>query len=98
MAVAKFPVDPLKLDAVPNLTAGGAAVQVQITGENFGDNMTAEWNDPSKTVTVIPKDQVKKKSDKEAEILLIPGTAKGQGTLTLISANQLRASSPVQVV
>ena len=95
MAVAKFPVDPLKLNAVGNLTAGGTPVTITVTGENFGDNMNAEWMDPSKTV--IPTNKVNKKSDKEAEITLTPGTTKGQGALTLISANHLRASSPVQV-
>lgn len=90
MAVTKFPVDPLKLNAVGNLTAGGSPVTIPVTGENFGDNMTAEWIDPSKTVAVIPTDTVKKKSDKEVDITLTPGTTKGQGTLTLISANQLR--------
>jgi hypothetical protein len=59
--------------------------------------MTAEWIDPSPTVALIPADKIKKKSDTEAEITLIPGTTKGQGTLTLISANHLRASSPVQI-
>jgi len=97
MAVVKFPVNPLKLDAVGGLTAGGTPVTITITGENFGDSMTAEWIDPSKTVTIIPTDKVKKKSDKDAEITLTPGTTNGQGTLILISANQLRASSPVQV-
>jgi hypothetical protein len=92
MAVAKFAVDPLKLNVVGNLTAGGNPVTIKVTGENFGDNMTAEWIDPSKAVTVIPTDKVKKKSDKEAEITLTPGATQGQGTLTLISANQLRAS------
>jgi hypothetical protein len=98
MAVTKFPVDPLKLNTVGNLTAGAARVTMPVTGENFGDNMAAEWIDPSNTVNVIPTDQVRKKSDKEAQITLTPGTTKGQGTLTLISANQLRASSPVQVL
>jgi hypothetical protein len=64
MAVAKFPVDPLKLNAVGNLTAGGTPVTITVTGENFGDNMNAEWIDPSKTV--IPTNKVNKKSDKEA--------------------------------
>jgi hypothetical protein len=97
MAVAKFPVDPLKLNAVGNLTPGGSPVTIPVTGENFGDNMTAEWTDPSKTATVIPTDKIKKKSDKEAEITLTPGTTTGQGALILISANQLRASAPVLV-
>jgi hypothetical protein len=97
MAVAKFPVGPLKLNAIGNLTAGGSPVTIPLTGENFGDNMTAGWIDPSKTLTVITTDKVKKKSDKEADITLTPGTTKGQGALTLISANQLRASSSVQV-
>jgi hypothetical protein len=98
MAVAKFPVDSLKLNAVGDLTAGGSPVTITVTGENFGDNMTAEWTDPAKTVTVIPTEKIKKKSDKEAEITLTPGTTTGQGTLILISAkNQLRASAPVLV-
>ena len=97
MAMARFPVDPLKLNAVGNLTAGGTPVAITVAGQNFGDNMSAEWIDPSKAVTVISADKIKKKSDKEAEIALTPGTTKGQGTLILISANQLRASSPVQV-
>ena len=92
------PVDPLKLSAVGNLPAGGAPVTITVTGENFGDNMTAEWMDPSKAVNVIPTDKVKKLSDKEAQVTLTPGTTQGPGTLTLISANQLRASSPVQVM
>ena len=95
--MAKFPVDPLKLNAVGNLTAGGTPVTTTVTGGNFGDNMTAEWIDPAKTVTVIPTDKIKKKSDKEAEITLTPGTTTGQGALILISANQLRASAPVLV-
>jgi hypothetical protein len=97
MAEAKFPVDSLKLNAIGNLAAGTDPVPVKITGENFGDNMTAEWIDASKTIALIPTANVKKKSDTEAEITLIPGAAKGQGTLTLISANHLRATSPVQV-
>jgi hypothetical protein len=97
MAVAKFPVDPLKLNAVGNLTAAGTPVTITVTGENFSDNMTAEWIDPAKTVTVIAPDKIKKKSDKEAEITLTPGPTKGQGVLILISANQLRASAPVLV-
>lgn len=97
MAVTKFPVDPLKLDAVVNQPAGGSPITIKVTGENFGDNMTAEWVDPSNTLTVISADKVKKTSDKAAEVTLTPGTTKGQGTLTLISANQLRASSSVQV-
>jgi hypothetical protein len=98
MAVIKFPIDPLKLDAVPSQTAGASPVTIKITGQHFADNMTAEWTDPAKKLNPIPADKIKKISDKEAEITLAPGSDKGQGTLTLISANQLRASSPVQVV
>jgi hypothetical protein len=98
MAAAKFPVDPLKLGAVANVPAGTDAVAIKVTGENFGDNMTAEWLDPSKTASLIPTDKIKKKSNTEAEITLTPGVTKGQGTLTLMSANHLRAGSPVQVV
>ena len=98
MAEAKFPVDPLKLTTVPNVPAGANAVPITVTGGSFGDDMTAEWIDASKTITPIPTDKVKKKSNTEAEIVLIPGVTKGQGMLTLISANHLRASSPVQVV
>jgi hypothetical protein len=59
---------------------------------------SAEWIDPSKTMTVLLKNNVNKKSDTAVEITLIPRTTKGKGTLTLISATQLRASSSVQVV
>lgn len=97
MAVAKFPVDPLKLNAVGNITAGEAPVTITVTGENFGDNMTAEWIGPSKALTVISRDNVKKKNEIEVEITLTPGITKGQGTLTLVSANQLRASASAQV-
>lgn len=97
MAAAKFPIDPLKLTSVGNLTAGAAAVTVKVAGENFCDGMSAEWMDASNTLAVIAPANVKKKSDKEAEITLIPGINKGPGTLTLISANQLRASASMQV-
>jgi hypothetical protein len=53
MAVTKFPVDPLKLNAVGSLTAGGNPITITATGEKFGDNMTAEWIDPTKSITVI---------------------------------------------
>ena len=98
MAVAQFPIDPLELGKIPDQQAGAASVSVTIPGENFGDNMTAEWLDPSGNKNLIDASGVKKTSDKEAVVTLTPGTAKGQGTLTLISANKLRASSPVQVI
>jgi hypothetical protein len=98
MAVAKFPVDPLKLNKVGDLAAGGSETKCTVNGENFGDNMSVEWIDPSKTVTLIPADKINKTKANEVEIMLIPGTTKGQGTLSLISANKLRASSPVQVI
>jgi hypothetical protein len=97
MAVAKFPIDPLKLGKIADQLADSSPVSVKVTGEHFGDNMTAEWVDPSAKKNVIGADDVKKSSDKEAAVKLTPGTTKGQGTLTLISANHLRASSPVQV-
>lgn len=98
MAVVKFPVNPLKLGAIPNVNAGASPITIKVPGENFADNMTAEWSDPVKNVSLIPVDNVKKISDKEAQVTLTPGTNKGQGALTLVSTNQLRASSPVQVV
>jgi hypothetical protein len=95
MAVVKFPVDPLKLDAVVAVEHGTAAIPVKVTGQNFGDNMTAEWTAPGRAApTIIPANDVKK--IREADVTLIPGAA-GNGTLTLISANNLRASSPVKV-
>jgi hypothetical protein len=97
MAVAKFPIDPLKLGKIADQLADSAPVSVKVTGEHFGDNMTAEWVDASAKKNVIGVDDVKRSSDEEAVVKLTPGTLKGPGTLTLISANHLRASSPVQV-
>jgi hypothetical protein len=97
MAVVKFPVDPLKLDAVVAVEHGTAAIPVKVTGQNFGDNMTAEWTAPGQAApTIILANDVKKIRVTEADVTLIPGAA-GNGTLTLISANNLRASSPVKV-
>ena len=59
--------------------------------------MTAEWLDPSGQKNPIKSTDIKKTTDKDAIVQLVPGMKKGQGTLTLISANNLRASSPVQV-
>jgi hypothetical protein len=98
MAVKKFPIDPLGLGKVPDQEAGAAPVSVTVPGENFGDNMTAEWSDPSGAKNLIGAGSVKKISDKEAVVTLTPGATKGEGTLTLISANKLRASSTVQVI
>ena len=97
MAVKKFPIDPLKLGKIEGQPSSSAPVPVQVVGENFGDNMTAEWLDPSGKTNPIGASDVKKISDTEAVVTLTPGTTKGLGTLTLISANRLRASSPVEV-
>jgi hypothetical protein len=97
MAAKKFPIDPLKLGKIDGQPFGSAPVSVQVTGENFGDGMTAEWLDPSGKKNLVSADDVKKISDKEAVVTLTPGITKGPGTLTLISANRLRASSPLQV-
>ncbi len=97
MAVAKFPKDPLTIDPVADQPQGTNSVTFAVKGANFEDNMTAEWIDAAKGAVPVSV-QVKKKSDKEAEITLTPGATKGEGKLTLISAIKLRASTPVNVV
>jgi hypothetical protein len=87
----------LKLKLIKSLSPGTSEVVLSVNGENFEDNMTAEWIDPAKNTTALSADKVKKKSDKEAEVKLIPGTTKGEGKLTLIGTNQ-RASTPLKVV
>jgi len=94
MAMATFPVDPLSIDPIANLTAGPGPATITVTGKNFASNMTVEWIDAAKKITTTP---VTTKSDKQAELTLTPGV-KGDATLSLVSTNQLRASSHVQVV
>jgi len=57
--------------------------------------MTAEWKDPSGVLTQARP--VKKNSDTEVEVTVTPGTTKGKGTLTLISAIGLRASKELSI-
>jgi hypothetical protein len=59
--------------------------------------MTAEWKDASGTTSTIPATDIKKVSDKELQVNLIPGTTAGEGTLVLISAIGLRASEKITV-
>jgi hypothetical protein len=96
-ASARFPLDPLAIDLIPDLPRNTAPVDVPITGKNFGERTSAEWKDASGKTSSIPEAQVKKVSDVRLMVTLTPGTTVGEGALTLISQIGLRASRKVNV-
>ena len=95
-ATTQFPLDPMVIDSVDSPTHGATAVTIKVAGKNFGDPTTAEWVDATgNTPGSTPK--VVRKSDTELSLELVPGPKAGTGTLTLISAKQLRASKKVMI-
>jgi hypothetical protein len=97
MAAGGFPIDPLTIDSIADIPHSAAAVNVIVTGKNFGDHTTALWKDAAGTIATIPEAQVRKTSDVQLSVTLTPGATAGQGTLTLISQIGLRASKNVNI-
>ena len=91
----RFPIDAMSIEFVVPVPGGAAPVPVKVTGKNFATGMTAEWKDPSGVLTQARP--VKRNSDTEVEVTVTPGTTKGKGTLTLISAIGLRASKELSI-
>ena len=96
-----FPVDPMIIDSVENLSAGANPVDVKVTGKNFGEGTNAEWRDASANAQVPPASpvtaRVTRVSTTELKVNLTPGSTKGTGKLTLISPTKLRASKEVNI-
>ena len=97
MAVGDFPVDPLTIDPLANLTPSTSPVDVAVTGKNFGDSMTAQWTDAAGVASAIVAAQVKKISDTKLTVTLTPGLKPGTGKLALISAANFKTSVSVDV-
>jgi hypothetical protein len=76
--------------------AGAQPVAVAVKGKNFAEGMTGQWIDQAQGISNIATTDIKKASDTQLTITLIPG-AKGTGKLVLVSAINLRASAKVQV-
>jgi hypothetical protein len=95
-ASAKFPIDPMSIDPVPNLTHGAGPVDVTINGKNFVAPTIAEWKDASGAeqlgvaVSII--------NPTKLTVNLIPGTTLGAGKLTLVSPIGLRTSTSVNII
>jgi len=94
-ATMTFPIDPLAIDPVPDLTKGTAQVAVEITGQNFADGLSATWIDAAKKTTPALIDS--RDGSTKLKIKLTPGDTAGDGTLTLTSAIGLKASKKVTV-
>jgi hypothetical protein len=95
-AAIRFPCDPLTIDSVETVKSGTTPVSVKVRGKNFGDGTTAEWKDAG-AARAIPVGAATKASATELTVELIPGAQAGTGTLTLISALGLRATTPVTI-
>jgi hypothetical protein len=96
-ASARFPLDPLTIDLIPDVPRNALPVDVPVTGKNFGERTSGVWKDASGKASSIPEAQVKKVSDVRLMVTLTPGTTAGEGALTLISQIGLRASRKVNV-
>ena len=96
MAVTTFPVDPLTISPVNDLSEGTTPVDVTVNGANFAVGLTAKWKDAAQQETTIGAAQVQMKTDKQLIVTLVPGSA-GKGTLRLISPRNLRAHTDVNV-
>jgi hypothetical protein len=96
MAVTTFPVDPLTISPVNDLSEGTTPLDVTVKGANFAVGLTAEWKNAGQQETTIGAAQVQMKTDKQLIVTLVPGPA-GKGTLRLISPRNLRAHTDVNV-
>jgi hypothetical protein len=96
MAACSFPVDPITIDPIPDLTASDQPGNVQVNGKNFAAGMTAQWTNGAGVTATIAAPQVKEQSATQLSITMTPGP-KGEGALVLISAINLRASAKVNV-
>lgn len=96
---AEFPIDPMVIETVADVTHGAAKTAVKVTGKNFAANTAAGWNDAAGTATPIAAADVVLNKDKPGEltVTLVPGNHPGKGKLTLISPAKLRASHEVKV-
>jgi len=96
MTASSFPIDPLTITSVGPLTPKDELVNVDVTGANFSDGMSAEWTNAAGAVAKIAVAQVQKKSDTQLTVSLKPGTP-GSGKLTLISAANFKTSAAVNI-
>jgi hypothetical protein len=96
MAVSSFPIDPLTISPVNDLSEGTTPVDVTVNGANFAVGLTAVWKNAAQQETTIGAAQVQIKTDKQLIVTLVPGPA-GKGTLTLVSPRNLRAHTDVNV-
>jgi hypothetical protein len=96
MSASSFPVDPLMINPNQVFSAGTQPADVEITGKNFADGMTAQWTDQNQAITDLTTNDIKKTSDTTLTIRLVPGP-QGTGKLVLISAINLRTAEIVSV-
>jgi hypothetical protein len=94
-ASVSFPVDPLSIDSVPDLSTGTAPADVVVMGKNFADGMTASWTDAARAESAAAIS--KRQGTTQLTVRLTPGAQSGTGKLTITSAIGLKASKEVTV-
>jgi hypothetical protein len=100
-ATVNFPIDPLSIDMVPDVTKGSTDVTVKVTGKNFVDGMTATWTEArAKDTDPVNKTNATIKpgaNNTELMVSFVPGQQAGTGTLTILSNLGLKAAKEVTV-
>lgn len=96
VAAIGFPNNAPVIESVSDLAHGESPVELTVKGKNFSGVITGTWKDPGENSLAIGADQVKRKSQTELAVSIVPGPA-GTGSLTLVSQVGLAASKQVTV-
>jgi hypothetical protein len=94
-AETEFPVDPMIIDPVADLTEADTEQTLAITGKNFVSGISAQWSNPADG-TQASNATVSEVKPTELKVKLIPGRP-GTGQLTLISPIGLKARRSVSI-
>lgn len=93
-ACEAFPMNALVLNPVAPILPGADPVTVQLTGKNFASGLSATWVDASKQPSSM---DVTVQDENHATVALVPGTAAGTGTLTILTAANLQAVATIRI-
>lgn len=96
-ACESFPLNPLTVNAVTGVPAGTDPVTLNLTGRNFAAGIVVNWTPPQGAMQALPAGSVAFVDEGHFNVTLVPGTATGKGTLSLLTPANLVVNLPIVV-
>ena len=93
-ACESFPMNPLALNSISPVPPGTDPATVPLTGKNLARGLSATWVDASQQSSSI---DVTFQDENHATVALVPGTAAGAGTLTILTPANLQAVATIRI-